>query len=252
MNERQLCKEENRNPIIKDNDIIYTYKEQVFTGFAPCFQDGIYSLACCKGAKNGNGMRQSVCKSFESGKNVWVMAVAACDIRRKDYNISGIAYEPGDVIYLAKIDKVCTWSEYSTSSVYSKRRDSYYVLKDGKVTWRKKEKDLHDKEINKKTDCGIGSCSSTRRTEEDVFINDKQILLAKEYYVFDKGQRLSGVADYETLDVHRGYSYIEKGKPGRASVLKEFLKKNHTFKFSGGADPFKNTGISKGGGCTRK
>ena len=91
-----------------------------------------------------------------------------------------------------------------------------------------------------------------KRTEEDVFINDKQILLAKEYYVFDKGQRLSGVADYETLDVHRGYSYIEKGKPGRASVLKEFLKKNHTFKFSGGADPFKNTGISKGGGCTRK
>ena len=239
-------------PYINEKDIIYTYKEQAFTGFAPCFQDGIYSLACCKGAKNGNGMRQSVCKSFESGKNVWVMAIAACDIRQKNYNKSGISYEPGDVIYLAKIDKVCTWSEYSTSSVYSKRRDSYYVIKDGKVTWRKKIKDLHDEDINKETDCGIGSCSSTGRTEKDVFKNDKQILLAKEYYIFDKGQRLSEVADYETLDVHRGYSYIEKGLPSRASVLKEFLKKNHSFMFRSGENPFERRGISKGGGCTRK
>lgn len=52
--------------------------------------------------------------------------IAACDIRRKNYNKSGISYEPGDVIYLAKIDKVCTWEEYSTSSAYGKRRDSYY------------------------------------------------------------------------------------------------------------------------------
>lgn len=239
-------------PHIKDNDIIYTYKEQVFTGFAPCFQDGMYSLACCKGARNGNGMRQSVCRSFATGKNVWVMAIAASDIKRKNNNTSGIAYEPGEVIYLAKIDKVCTWDEYSTSKNYCKRDDSYYVLKDGKVTWRKKVKDLHDKELNKITDCGIGACSPSGRTEEAVFKSDKQILLAKEYYIFDKGQRLSGVAAYETLDVHRGFSFIEKGHVSRASVLTEFLKKNHSFKFNSGTDPFKSTGISKGGGCKRK
>ncbi len=239
-------------PQIKDNDIIYTYKEQVFNGFAPCFQDDMYSLACCKGARNGNGMRQSVCRSFASGKNVWVMAVAASDIKREGNNNSGIAYEPGDVIYLAKIDKVCTWDEYSTSSRYCKRDDSYYVLKDGKVTWRYKIEGRHDAPSDIERDCGIGACSPTGRTEEDVFKNDKQILLAKEYYVFDKGQRLSGVAPYETLDVHRGFSFIEKGHLSRANVLTEFLKKNHSFKFSSGTDPFKGTGIPKGGGCKRK
>ena len=199
------------NPHIKDNDIIYTYKEQAFNGFAPCFKNGMYSLACCKGAKNGKGMRQSICKAFESGKNVWVMAIAACDIKRKDYNISGIDYEPGDVIYLAKIDKVCTWDEYSSSINYSKRDDSYYVFRNGKVTWRNLINGRHDTPFDIERDCGIGSCSSTGTTEEYVFKNEKQILLAKEYYVFDKGQRLSGVVDFEELDVHRGYSFIEKG-----------------------------------------
>ncbi len=142
--------------------------------------------------------------------------------------------------------------EYSTSSRYCKREDSYYVLKDGKVTWRNVKEDRHADTSDKERDCGIGSCSPTGRTEEDVFNNDKQILLAKEYYVFDKGQRLSGVAAYETLDVHRGFSFIEKGLLSRASVLTEFLKKNHSFKFSSGTDPFKGTGIPKGGGCKRK
>lgn len=240
------------DPQIKENDIIYTYKEQVFTGFAPCFQDGIYSLACCKGAKNGNSMRKSVGRSLASGKNVWVMAIAACDIKQSNKNTSGIPYEPGDVIYLAKIDKVCTWYEYSTDDIYSKRKDSYYVLKNGKVEWRKKKTGLHTDEVNRLTDCGIGSCNSTGRTEEDVFKNDKQILLAKEYYVFDKGQRLSGTEAYKALDVHRGYSYIEKGKSSRASVLKDFLKLNHRFLFTKGMNPFNNMEAAKGGGCKRK
>lgn len=239
-------------PLIKDDDIIYTYKEQVFTGFAPCFKNGMYSLACCKGARNGNGMRQSVCRCFESGKNVWVMAIAACDIKQKGNNISGIDYEPGDVIYLAKIDNVCTWDEYSTLSQNRKRDDSYYVFKNGKVTWRKMIQGRHDTPYDIERDCGIGSCSLMGRSEEDVFKNEKQILLAKEYYVFDKGQRLSRVVDFEELDVHRGYSFIEKGQMSRARVLNEFLEKNHNFKFTSGEDPFKCKGISKGGACKRK
>ena len=95
-------------PDIRKEDSVYTYKERAFTGFAPCFQNGIYSLACCKGAKNGKGMRQSVCKAVDEGKTVWILAIAAWDIKRKDYNTSGILYEPGDAIYLAKIDHVCT------------------------------------------------------------------------------------------------------------------------------------------------
>ena len=209
-------------PNINSEDIIYTYKEQVFTGFAPCFQDGIYSLACCKGAMNGKGMRQSICKTIDSGKTVWVMAIAGCDIKHSNNNTSGISYEPGDALYLARIDKICTWYEYSTLDNYCKRKDSYYVLKDGMVDWRKIQDNLHSNEINKLTDCGIGLRNLKGRTEADIFKNDKQILLAKEYYVFDKGQRLSGVDVYKTIDVNRGYSYIEKTKPSRTSILKDF------------------------------
>ena len=126
------------------------------------------------------------------------------------------------------------------------------IIFEPKVTWRNVKVNRHADTSDKERDCGIGACSPSGRTEEAVFKSDKQILLAKEYYIFDKGQRLSGVAAYETLDVNRGFSFIEKGHLSRASVLTEFLKKNHSFKFGSGTDPFKGTGIPKGGGCKRK
>lgn len=240
-------KERSKQPMIGDVDLIYSYKEQVFTGFAPCFQNGIYSLACCKGAKNGKGMRQSVCKAIEDGRTVWVLSIAAGDIKR--HNKSGIDYEPGDAIYLAKIDQICTWQEYSTSKEFSRRDDAYYILKDGKVTWRKKIKDMHDKQDSLEHDCAVGPGNTKGRTVADVFRDDKQILIAREYYVFDKGQRLSGIKEFETLDVARGFKFKDEGKQRRVDALKEFLKKNHAFYCVSGTDPFNGAGKGKGGRC---
>ncbi len=236
-----------KQPIIGNGDLIYSYKEQVFTGFAPCFANGIYSLACCKGAKNGKGMRQSVCKAIEAGKAVWVLSIAAGGIKHN--NESGIDYKPGDAIYLAKIDQICTWQEYSTAKEFRGRKDSYYILKNGKVDWRKKEEDLHDTDEAKAHDCALGPGNIKGRTAADVFRNDKQILIAREYYVFDKGQQLSGLKEFETLDVARGFKCKDDGKVRRVDALKAFLKKDHAFYCVSGTDPFEGADKGKGGGC---
>ena len=107
---------------IGDDDLVFTYKERAFNGFAPCFDNGVYSLACCKGARNGNSLRQNACEKFLSGKTVWVLAIAAAKITDKGNNTSSIAYKHGDAIYLAKVDGVYTWKDYS--DLHSDRKDS--------------------------------------------------------------------------------------------------------------------------------
>ena len=242
-------KKQNEYPVINKNDVIYTYKERVFSGFAPCFQYGLYSLACCKGAKDGSGMRQSVCRAVESGRNVWVLAIAAGDVKHEGNNTSPICYEPGDAIYLAKIDKVYTWKEYSTLSLFEERKDSYYVLRNGKVDWRKKIDGLHDDRDALEHDCALGLCCKKGVSEEDVFTNEKQILTSEEYYVFDKGQRLSGITKYKSLDVARGFSFMDKDNESRTAVLIAFLRENHSFYCKSGTDPFSNSKGTKGGSC---
>ena len=185
---------------------------------------------------------------MENGKNVWVLSIAAGNIKSSESNFSGILYEPGEVIYLAKIDKALTWGEYSTSDVYSKRNDSYYVIRDGKVDWRKKIGNWHTDQCDLEHDCGIGCCADNK-TAEEIFKNDKQILIAREYYIFDKGQRLSGIDEYKPLDVGRGYKYIENGKVSRASILRNFIEKNHAFYCTSGVDPFEKVSNNRTGGC---
>ncbi len=245
------AKEVEEIPIINDSDLVYSYKEQVFDGFAPCFQNGLYSLACCKGARNGNGMRQSICKAVEAGKTVWILAIAATGIGSKDNNASRINYAPGDAMYLAKIDHVCTWQEYSADKEYRKRADSYYILENGEVIWRKafKVKGKHDKWDDLEHDCALGESNLKGRTVADVFRDDKQILIAHEYYVFDKGQQISGKKPYEALDVGRGYKYVDKGRTSRTAVLRQFLQKNHAYYCVSGFNPFKDTVSIKGGSC---
>ena len=217
----------NTIPRIADNDLIYTYKERFFTGFAPCFQEGVLSLACCKGAKNGNGMRQSICKAKENGNNVWLLSIASKDIIDKGHNCSGIHYAPGDVIYLANITDTLTWMTYSTCNKFKKRKDSYYVLKDdGKVDWKARIKDLHDKTEDKDRDCGIGNCYSRGKTEGEIFTTEKQILISEEFYIFNNGHNIADKEKYKALDVKRGISYKKKGDLDRPKLLQDFLCDN--------------------------
>ncbi len=230
---------------IGDDDLVFIYKEKVFTGFAPCFDGGVYSLACCKGAKDGNSLRQTACKAFASGQNVWILAIAAGEITNKGNNTSQIEYAYGDAIYLAKIDGVYTWKEYSDS--HADRTDSIYELKNGEITWRDNYQGSHRTEEARATDCATGMRGMS---PIETFINTEQILISHEYYVFDKGAKISGIESYKPLEVFRGYSYT-KEKEKRVGCLRTFLKNNHRFKYIAGQNPFKDTALqsSKCGGC---
>ena len=239
----------NTLPKIADNDLIYTYKERFFTGFAPCFQKGVLSLACCKGAKNGNGMRQSICKAIEAGNNVWLLSIASKDIIEKGHNFSGIHYAPGDAIYLAKISDTLTWMEYSTDSGYKLRKDSYYVLKDGRVDWKACIKKLHDTPEDKERDCGIGNCYSMGKTEEEIFTKEKQILISKEYYIFNNGHNIADNEKYKVLNVIRGFSCTKKENIDRPILLRDFLCDNADFYCCKGINPFDVVKEDRRSGC---
>ena len=77
---------------------------------------------------------------------------------------------------MAKIDKVYTWKEYSTLSLFEERKDSYYVLRNGKVDWRKKIDGLHDDRDALEHDCALGLCCKKGVSEEDVFTNEKHTM----------------------------------------------------------------------------
>ncbi len=233
------------NVKIGDDDLVFSYKEDYFTGFAPCFEGGIYSLACCKGAKNGNSLRQTACKAFLAGRSVWILAIASATFRDEGHNKSQIEYSRGDAIYLAKVDGVYTWKEYSDS--HANRSDSIYELRNGEITWRDNYHGSHRNEKDKATDCAT---SMKGMTPIETFINQEQILISREYYVFDKGCKIMGIDAYSPLEVFRGYSYA-KDKEKRVESLRMFLEINHNFKYLTGQDPFKNTvsTSSKCGGC---
>ena len=234
-------------PEINDNDLVYTYKEQYFTGFAPCFENGIYSLACCKGAKNGNGMRQNICNNFEKKGNIWVLAIAGGEIRCKGHNTSKIIYNPGDVIYLAKIEETFTWYEYSTSPKYKYRMDSYYVLKNDRVEWKNKIDKIHDTQADLEKDCGIGNVEVHSRAAADIFQNKKQILVSNEYYILEGNQPLSG--NEKVLDVNRGFMYKEKKDlKCRTRALRNYIEKCKFF-YYGGSNPFINSDKREESGC---
>lgn len=97
---------------------IYAYKVTSDTGNAPCAQDGLLTLSCCKGGRivKGKaqlyGMRKEIGAAF---KNI------NCD---EEFFLLGIYH--GEVLYFAKIDEVITMAEYNNREYNNKRRDQIY------------------------------------------------------------------------------------------------------------------------------
>ena len=134
--------------------IIFTYRLTHDTGFAPCVDNGLLTLACCKGGTETTkkGLRYFIGRFFEENlqKNVEVY-------------ISGIY--AGKLLYIAKVDKVITMNEYFVKKEYKDRVDQIYRL-DGVVLKRDRHKlkGIHDDEHSNKCD-----------------INGKYVLISKEF-----------------------------------------------------------------------
>ena len=87
---------------------LFTYIIAHDTGFAPCYDNGIFSLACCKPR-----IRRSVYREIDKYDSVWI-----CGVKRKE--------KKPFIVYLAKIDKAVLLYEYYSNNEYLKRRDCVY------------------------------------------------------------------------------------------------------------------------------
>ena len=234
-----------KSVIINDTDIVYSYKEPWFTGFAPCFQDGLYSLACCMGSRYGRGMRNSICRNINEGKTVWIISIAGCSIGQKGHNCSGIGYSGGDVMCLVKVSCTHTLEEYS-KLYFGHRRDAIYTFENNEIIWNSNSPNGegdHDSEDNREVDCSL---KYKGWDQERIFHELEQIIVSDNYYVFEPGQRVG-----ETL-VPRGRSYEcnNNREETRTEALRRFLSGNPRVAFINGQDPFQMLSCKKAG-CSK-
>lgn len=97
------------------NPIVYCYIIGKDTGFAPCYDDGEFTLACCKPR-----IRKSIYKRFKehkSEKDIWVIGV------KHDGQSNG-QYK-SFIVYIAHITKVLGFKEYF-SDANENRKDCIY------------------------------------------------------------------------------------------------------------------------------
>ena len=119
--------------------IIFTYRLAHDAGFAPCVDNGLLTLACCKGGTKTvkRGLRYFIGRFFEENlqKNIEVY-------------ISGLY--AGKLLYIAKIDKVIPMTEYFSEKEYEDRIDQIYRLDGGELKRdTRKLKGVHDDEHSK-------------------------------------------------------------------------------------------------------
>lgn len=83
---------------------LYIYRLASDTGLAPCIQDGLLSLAVCKGGQIRNGI------PVNTGIRFWVGNKTNADWEKDDVYVIG-TYK-NDLLYLARITNVIPMTEY--------------------------------------------------------------------------------------------------------------------------------------------
>lgn len=97
-----------------ENEVmVYSYRLAYFGGTAPCYDNGVFSLAICK-----RDMRRVIGQQISAGKksNIWVVAINGRGVE-KDFTYDQINY-------IARIDRVETFATYFEKN--TKRSDCIY------------------------------------------------------------------------------------------------------------------------------
>lgn len=93
---------------------LYTYIITSDNGQSPCYDDGIFTLACCKPQ-----IRRMILQNYSNGIKNKTDDIWLCGIQRDNRNPF--------VVFLAKIDDVLRLEEYyGDNTLYSKRNDCHY------------------------------------------------------------------------------------------------------------------------------
>lgn len=105
--------------------IIFSYRIAYDMGFAPCIDNNIFTLACCKGGQIRNGKNIITGLRYHVGQHYYRNPV-------DEIYLFGI-YKNG-MLYYARITDVITMNEYFSTrgkSVYGDRTDQIYDVEAG-------------------------------------------------------------------------------------------------------------------------
>lgn len=103
---------------------LYMYRLTSDTGLAPCIDNNMLSLACCKGGQIRNG------KPVNTGLRFRIGSKKECDYKKDDVYILG-TYK-NKFLYLARITDIVLMTEYY-KDMCKGRMDRIYSYKDGKL-----------------------------------------------------------------------------------------------------------------------
>lgn len=121
---------------------LYIYRMTNAGGFAPCMDDGILTLSCCKGGwKNGvkTGIRYWIGKDYEANPHKCIAY------------IMGIYKD--NICYFAEITNVMKMTEYYGEGGFSKgRSDDIYYVQDGQLEHKGGKGRPHDTKDDKERD----------------------------------------------------------------------------------------------------
>ena len=216
--------------------IIFTYRLTHDTGFAPCVDNGLLTLACCKGGTKtvNRGLRYFIGRFFEENlqKNVEVY-------------ISGI-YE-GKLLYIAKIDKVITMNEYFDKKEYKDRIDRIYRLDGVKLKRDKRKlKGIHNDEHSNL--CDING-KYVLISKEFVFWGNKAIEIDESilsFYPKGRGQYPKGQCSRTPAGV---LTAENKNKSNELYIKLQKLIKEKGYTLTSGKVSEPHNPITTGGGC---
>ena len=220
------------------NKNVYGYLIVSDEGFAPCYDDNLFTLACCK-----PDIRKSIIKNHTDGNGnlldeVWVVAA------KHTGKVSNGKYK-SRLVYAAKITQVLRFEEYYECNEYKTRTDCIYqslntdkckIITDKFET----EKDSKLIALIKKAYIGkqmyhkINNKNCPSKNEIDQFRRDISglcVLVSREYYYFGEANEFG---EFDSVKNH-----CENRRPGSffyvdisTKDLKSFVSKNQKYKNS--------------------
>lgn len=107
------------------NKVIYAYRLVDDTGFAPCVDNGLFSLACCKGGQVRNGRNIKTGLRYHVGKHKQ-------EFPADEIYLLGIYHNR--LLYYVRVTDVMEMTEYFSEKrkkQLGKRKDHIYDVRDG-------------------------------------------------------------------------------------------------------------------------
>lgn len=176
--------------------IIFRYKLTDDTGFAPCVDNDLFTLACCK-----THLRKFIGLFWNDKK-----------INNDDYELYVSGVYDKKLLFFAKITNVIKMKEYYKSEKYSGRKDYIYEYaddKDSKLKWKETGYGLHIEEKDQNRDIA----------GEYVLISDEFVYYGKEaepctdeilsYFPPNRGERPNGMHTGSPCDVLTEFNIAE-------------------------------------------